>query len=148
MKNKDKRKKLTEEFKEFIMRGNVLDMAVGVIIGGAFGKIVTSLVNDILMPFIGVLIGGHSFASFNIKIKDATIMYGSFIQNIVDFLIIAASIFVMIKLISNFTNKISKEKEVEADTDTEVAKAEDIVLLEEIRDLLKKSNKTTNTKKK
>lgn len=140
---------MLKDFKDFIMRGNVIDLAVAVIIGGAFGKIVTSLVNDILMPFIGVLIGGHSFVSLSLEIGDATIMYGNFIQNIVDFLIIAASIFVMIKLTSNFTSKITKDED-EAE-EKEETKAEDILLLEEIRDLLKtskKPKKTTSTKKK
>ena len=78
------------EFKTFIQRGNVIDLAVGVVIGGAFGKIVTSLVNDILMPIIGLLIGGQDFKGLSIKVKDTTIAYGSFIQNVVDFLIVAS----------------------------------------------------------
>ena len=82
-------KKGVNDFKLFISRGNVVDMAVGVIVGGAFGKIVTSLVNDILMPLIGTILGGLNFSSLSIKIKDATISYGLFIQTIVDFLIIA-----------------------------------------------------------
>lgn len=137
MKKKIKENKLLEEFKEFIMRGNVLDMAVGVIIGGAFGKIVTSLVNDILMPAVGVLIGGHDFSSLSIQIKDSVIMYGSFIQNIIDFLIIAACIFFIIKLVS----KVKKEEPKE-EKPAPVVKADEVVLLEEIRDLLKKENKT------
>lgn len=136
-KNIEKSKKtltnFTSEFKEFIMRGNVLDLAIGVIVGGAFSKIVSSLVNDILMPTIGLIIGGHDFSSLSIKIGNAKIMYGSFIQNIVDFLIIAFCIFMMIKIINKFTAKKEKKDEVK--------KAEDIILLEEIRDLLKKKNK-------
>ena len=118
------------EFKDFISRGNVVDMAVGVIIGGAFGKIVTSLVNDILMPLIGIILGGLNFSSLTIKINDAVISYGLFIQTIVDFLIIAACIFMMIKFFEKFKKK---EEEVIVKT-----KADEVLLLEEIRDLLKK----------
>ena len=91
IKNKGKKAVTKElgEFKKFIMQGNVLDLAVGVIIGGAFGKIVTSLVNDILTPIIGMCLGGVDFSNLSITIKDANIMYGSFIQNIIDFLIIS-----------------------------------------------------------
>lgn len=134
--------KETSEFKKFIMRGNILDMAVGVIIGGAFGKIVTSLVNDILMPLIGILIGGLDFTSLTINIKDATISYGTFIQNIVDFLIIAISIFAFIRLVQKLTHK-EKQEEVK----TEPKKEDTVILLEEIRDLLK-DNKEPKTKKK
>ena len=91
------------EFKEFIMKGNVVDLAVGVIIGGAFGKIVTSLVNDILMPVIGMVIGGIDFSSLSIQIADAKIMYGSFIQQIVDFLIISLCIFAFIKILGKLS---------------------------------------------
>ncbi len=132
---KDEIKKLNKgvnEFKEFISRGNVVDMAVGVIIGGAFGKIVTSLVNDILMPLIGTVLGGLDFTSLVLKVGNAKIAYGTFIQSIVDFLIIAFCIFVMIKLFEKL--KRTEEKEEEA------PKEEYIILLEEIRDLLKKEN--------
>ena len=97
---------MLKEFKEFISKGNVVDLAVGVIIGGAFGKIVTSLVNDIIMPLIGVIIGGINFTNLSIKIGESVIAYGSFIQNIIDFLIIAACIFVFVK----FVNKLKKTK--------------------------------------
>jgi len=120
------------EFKEFITRGNVLDLAVGVIIGGAFGKIVSSLVDDILMPIVGSLIGGLDFSNLSIKIGDAKIMYGSFIQQVVDFLIIALCIFFIVKLASKFT----KKKEEEAPK-----KPDDVKLLEEIRDILKETKK-------
>lgn len=86
-----------KEFRAFIMRGNVIDLAVGVIIGGAFGKIVASLVNDILMPLIGLLMGGVNFSGLSIKVRDASINYGMFIQSVVDFLIIAAAIFLLVK---------------------------------------------------
>lgn len=91
--------KTISEFKEFIAKGNVMDMAVGVIIGGAFGKIVTSLVNDILMPIVGILIGGLDFTGLKIEVGTATITYGNFIQNVVDFLIVAACIFAMLKFL-------------------------------------------------
>ena len=84
-----------KEFKEFISKGNVLDLAVGVIVGGAFGKIVTSLVDDIIMPIIGLIIGGIDFSGLSLKIGDATVKYGMFIQNVVNFLIIAFSIFLV-----------------------------------------------------
>ena len=121
------------EFKKFIMQGNVVDLAVGVIIGGAFGKIVTSLVNDILMPIIGILIGGIDFTGLSVEVADAKILYGSFIQNIIDFLIVAFCIFIFIKIIGKFTKKNEKEEAVE-----EAKKTEEVLLLEEIRDLLKK----------
>lgn len=128
-----KKIKMVDEFKNFISRGNVMDMAVGVIIGGAFGKIVTSLVNDILMPLVGVLIGGHDFTSLTIKVKDASITYGAFIQAVVDFLIIALCIFLMVKVFEKFKRKEEvKEEPVKVDSD-------EVVLLKEIRDLLKKN---------
>ena len=122
-------KKGASEFKEFISRGNVVDMAVGVIIGAAFGKIVTSLVSDILMPIIGVIIGGLDFTGLSIKVGDASVKYGIFIQSIVDFLIVAFCIFMVVKLFERF----KKEEEQE-----EVKKSDEVALLEEIRDLLKK----------
>lgn len=125
-------KKNLKEFKEFISRGNVVDMAVGVIIGGAFGKIVTSLVNDIIMPFIGLIIGGINFKSLSITVGEATISYGVFLQNIIDFLIIAACIFTIIKILSKFKRKAEEQKP------EPVVKSEEVLLLEEIRDLLKK----------
>ena len=98
-----------KEFKEFAVKGNVMDMAVGVIIGGAFGKIVSSLVDDILMPIIGTLTGGIDFTTLKVTIGEANILYGQFIQNIIDFLIVAFCIFMMIKGM----NKLSKKKEEE-----------------------------------
>ena len=131
--------KLVDEFKAFVMRGNILDMAVGVIIGGAFGKIVTSLVNDIFMPIIGMIIGNIDFTTLEIKIgepvegaEQAAIKYGMFIQEIVNFLIIALCIFMFIKLIS----KIQKKKDEAPAPAPEPTKEE--VLLTEIRDALNK----------
>ena len=119
-----------KEFKAFISKGNIFDMAVGVIIGGAFGKIVTSLVNDIIMPLVGIIIGGHDFTGLTLKVKDVTITYGMFIQNVVDFLIIAICIFLVVKVMAKF-----KKKEEEKPAPT----PEEILLLREIRDSLKKS---------
>ena len=127
---------MIKEFKEFISRGNVIDLAVGVIIGGAFGKIVSSLVNDVLMPLIGFCLGGLDFKGLTINIGNASINYGMFIQNIVDFLIIAFCIFIFIKLINRIT-KFEKHKEEEK----EAVKSDEVVLLEEIRDLLKEKNR-------
>ena len=131
--------KLVDEFKAFVMRGNVVDLAVGVIIGAAFGKIVTSLVNDIFMPIIGMIIGNVDFTSLEIKIgepvegaEQAAIKYGMFIQEIVNFLIIALCIFMFIKLIT----KMQKKKEEEPAPAPEPTKEE--VLLTEIRDALNK----------
>ena len=131
--------KLFDEFKAFVMRGNVLDMAVGVIVGGAFGKIVTSLVNDIFMPIIGMIIGNVDFSSLEIKLgepvegaEQAAIRYGMFIQEIVNFLIIALCIFMVIKVI----NKMQKKKEEAPAPAPEPTKEE--VLLTEIRDALNK----------
>ncbi|MBE6160019.1 MAG: large conductance mechanosensitive channel protein MscL [Lactobacillales bacterium] len=122
------------EFREFIARGNVIDLAVGVVIGSAFGKIVTSLVNDILMPLIGVILGGIDFTSLSFKINDAVIKYGLFIQNIIDFLIVAFCIFILVK----FVNKLTSIKKKEEKKEEAKAKSDEVKLLEEIRDLLKK----------
>ncbi len=141
-----KKIKFIEEFKAFAMKGNVIDMAVGVVIGGAFGKIVTSLVNDIIMPFVGFLCGGLDFTSWRWVIRpehtteagkvvaEASLNYGKFIQTTVDFLIIALSIFVVIKLIARFK---SKEEAKPAPAPAPPVKPDDVKLLEEIRDLLK-----------
>lgn len=134
---------LLKEFKDFAMKGNVVDMAVGVVIGGAFGKIVSSLVADIIMPPIGVLLGGVNFTDLKVTLKDAvvtdgvqvaeavTLNYGNFLQTTLDFLIIAFAIFMVIKAIIAF-----KKKEEVAPA-APPAPTKDQVLLEEIRDLLK-----------
>lgn len=124
---------LFKEFKEFISKGNVLDLAVGVIVGGAFGKIVTSLVDDIIMPIIGLIIGGINFSGLSLKIREATVKYGMFIQNIVNFLIIAFSIFLVVKAV-NKMRRIKPEKE---EPPVEPKKSNEEILLTEIRDLLK-----------
>lgn len=122
---------MIKEFKEFISRGNVVDLAVGVVVGGAFGKIVTSLVNDIIMPLVGIIIGGIDFSGLTLKVKDATIAYGSFIQNIIDFLIVALCIFILVKAI----NKLHKKEEPAEEPAPE--KSDEVKALEEIVSLLK-----------
>lgn len=125
---KNKLKGGVSDFKKFISRGDVVDMAVGIIIGAAFGKIVTSLVDDILMPIIGMIVGGVDFTDLSIKVGSATLKYGMFIQSIVDFLIVAFCIFLVVKLFEKF-----KKKEAEKEPEL----ADDVKLLTEIRDLLK-----------
>ena len=127
---------MLQEFKKFAIKGNVMDMAVGIIIGAAFGKIVSSFVTDIIMPPIGILMGGVDFSELTITLKEATegaeavaINYGMFINTVIDFLIIAFAIFIVIKQI----NKLRKKEEEKPAKPTE-----DILLLREIRDSLKK----------
>jgi len=136
---------MLKDFKEFALKGNVIDLAVGVIIGGAFGKIVTSLVNDLIMPIFGFLTSGMAFKDMkfvmsqavmdqagNVVRPEAAILYGSFIQNVVDFIIIAFSIFIAIRLISK-----SRKKQEENPAPAEPPKPTEQELLTEIRDLLK-----------
>ena len=145
-------KKFFEDFKAFAMRGNVIDMAVGVIIGGAFGKISTSLVNDVIMPLISVLTGGVDFSNWKIVLKAAVagadggidpttevaIKYGSFLATILDFLIIAFAVFLMIKTINGFHDKMKKqEAEAPAEPPAPPEPSAEEKLLTEIRDLLK-----------
>lgn len=125
-------KKFLKEFKEFVSRGNVLDLAVAVIIGAAFGKIVSSLVDDIIMPLFGIIVG-KNFASLTLEVNGSLIAYGAFIQAVVDFLIIALCIFLFTKAINRFKKKEEKKEETK--------KSDEVVLLEEIRDLLKKKTK-------
>lgn len=132
---------MLKEFRDFAMRGNVVDLAVGVIIGTAFGKIVSSLVADMLMPPLGLLIGGVDFKSFALTLRDASgdapaviMNYGVFIQSIFDFIIVAFAIFMAIKLM----NKLHKKQEAPAPEPAGPSKEE--VLLAEIRDLLKQQN--------
>ena len=127
----EKSKGLVDEFKTFIKRGNVIDLAVGVIIGSAFSSIVSSLVDDILMPLLGIVLGGYDFSELSIKIGQSTIKYGMFIQNIINFLIIAFCVFIFVKTL----NKLEHNKE---EINKEKVKSEEVVLLTEIRNLLKK----------
>ena len=131
---------MLQEFKKFIMRGNVVDLAVAVIIGAAFGRIITSFVDDVLMPILGIFVGGINFADLKIVIEEAqgeaaelAIYYGSFLQSVIDFLIIALAIFMMIRWI----NSMKKKKEEPA---APPVPSKEETLLEEIRDILKASN--------
>ncbi len=138
-------KKMLQEFKTFAMRGNVVDMAVGIIIGGAFGKIVSSVVGDLIMPAVGLLVGGVNFTDLKIVMKDAvlegdkvitpevSLNYGNFIQVVFDFLIIAFAVFLLIKGI----NALNRKKEAPVAPATPPAPPADVQLLTEIRDLLK-----------
>lgn len=144
---------MIKEFKEFISRGNVIDLAVGVIIGGAFQTIVTSLVNDVLMPIIGMVLGGVDFSNLAIKIGDAKIMYGSFIQHVIDFLIVAFCVFIFVKTINQLA-KLGHKKEEEKEDKQAIPETE-LSILKDIRDELKTQNsskakktKTTKTTKK
>lgn len=123
---------MLKEFREFLNRGNVMDLAVAVILGTAFIAIVNSLVNDIIMPLIGVLLGGLNFADLTVQVGDAVIAYGNFIQAIVNFVIIAFVIFMIVRY---YNRMASKKEEAPA---APPAPAEDVLLLREIRDLLKK----------
>ncbi|WP_110932987.1 large conductance mechanosensitive channel protein MscL [Paenibacillus bouchesdurhonensis] len=120
-----------KEFKTFAFKGNVLDLAIAVIIGAAFGKIVSSVVDDLIMPLFGIVLGGLDFSSIVIQVNEAKIQIGSFIQTVIDFIIIAFSIFLFIKLLNKFKHK----EEAEPEKPAEPSKEE--LLLTEIRDLLK-----------
>jgi large conductance mechanosensitive channel len=129
--------KIIDEFKSFIKRGNVIDLAVGIIIGAAFGKIVSSFVNDVLMPPIGLLLGGLDFSEFALVLREAsgdipavTIKYGSFINMVIDFLIVAFAVFMVVKVV----NKLKREEEAKPAPPKVTKEAE---LLGEIRDILK-----------
>ena len=147
-------KKFFEEFKAFAMRGNVIDMAVGVVIGGAFGKITTSLVGDIIMPLISMLTGGIDFSSWKWVLKEAVmegkevidpeiaVNYGNLIAVILDFIIIAFAVFCMVKAINKMHDKLSKpEPEAEPETEEDPEPTKEELLLAEIRDLLKEQSK-------
>ena len=152
--------KFLEDFKAFALKGNVIDMAVGVIVGGAFGKIVTSLVNDIIMPVITLCTGGTGFENMKFVIKhgipateegqaaveEVAIHYGTFIMNIVDFFIIAMSIFIAIRVTIKFKEKWEKP-EPAPEPEPESAPSKEEVLLGEIRDLLKQQNSDLESKK-
>ncbi len=123
---------MVQEFKEFAMKGSMIDMAVGIIIGAAVGKMVSTLVENVLMPIIGVFMGGVDFSQLSITVGEAAIGYGAFIQAIIDFLIIAFVIFMILKAIAKMRENAEAEKEEEPDSD-------EVLLLREIRDLLKQS---------
>lgn len=150
-------KKFFADFKAFAMKGNIIDMAVGVVIGGAFGKIVTSFVADIITPLLGILLGNMSVADLKWVIKpevtemvdgvatvveeELALTYGNFIQNIIDFLIIALSIFIVLRIIMSVKKAFEKKKEEEAAAAPPPAPSEELVTLREIRDLLKENKK-------
>lgn len=123
-----------DEFKAFAMKGNVLDLAVAVVIGAAFGKIVSSLVEDIIMPIVGLLLGGVDFSGFAYQLGEATVAYGSFIQAIVDFLIVAIAIFLVVRGI----NKAKQAAETPAAPEAPQGPSEEVMLLREIRDTLRR----------
>lgn len=145
---------MLKEFKEFAFRGNVIDMAVGVVVGGAFGKIVTSLVSDVITPLMGLLTSGIDLKDLSITLSTAAdgtvnvLKYGVFLQNIIDFLIIAFSIFMFIRIINSTRKKFEKKEEIEKEVEEEKPTTEE--LLTEIRDLLaeKKAEKKIDTNKK
>lgn len=131
---------ILKEFRDFINRGNVIDLAVGVVIGGAFNKIISSLVNDLIMPIVGIVLGGIDFTNLEITIPNflggssaAHLRYGNFIQNVVDFLIVAFCVFIFIRIINKFTAKKEAEAATEPTTDEKI-----LTVLEEIRDQRKK----------
>lgn len=131
---------ILKEFRDFINRGNVIDLAVGVIIGGAFNKIISSLVNDLIMPVVGIILGGIDFTNLEITIPNflggssaAHLRYGNFIQNVVDFLIVAFCVFIFIRIINKFIAKKEAEAATEPTTDEKI-----LTVLEEIRDQRKK----------
>ena len=147
-------KKMFEEFKKFIMRGNVLDMAVGVIVAGAFGKITTSLVNDLFMPFISWIFGARDMTALNVVVRpeivnDAgdvtqaaiTLGFGTFVATIIDYLLLAYVVFLVVKLMNTAKDKLAKkEEEAPAEEPAPPAPSAEEVLLTEIRDLLKEKN--------
>lgn len=128
---------MIEEFKQFIMRGNVIDMAVGIIVGAAFTAIVNSLVGDILTPIIGILTGGIDFSGLSVNVGDAEVKYGAFIQAVINFLIISFVIFMLVKGINTASSKLKKEQEAE---EAAAEPSEEVQLLTQIRDELAKKN--------
>lgn len=126
-----------KDFKQFAIKGNVIDLAVGVIIGAAFGKIVSSIVNDLAMPILGLLLGGINFAALNFQVGDVVIKYGAFIQSVVDFFIVAAAVFAGVR----FLNKLHRKEE--ENPVSEPIQSKEVVLLAEIRDLLKYESRVT-----
>lgn len=127
-----KAKGLLEEFKAFALKGNVIDLAVAVVIGGAFGKIVSSLANNIIMPLAGVAAGGVNFADLSVNVGDAVIGYGVFLQSIIDFTVVAIGIFIAIKIL----HSLQKKEEAKPESEKVVEPTEEVKLLREIRDVL------------
>ena len=131
-------KKFMKDFKVFAMRGNVMDMAIGVVMGTAFGAIVTSLVQKIIMPLVGILVGGVDLSSLVVQIGTAKLEYGAFLQSVLNFLIIAFSIFIFVRVIEKAKKKFEKEKEEAVSDDLEIT---EVQLLAEIKELLEKKVK-------
>jgi large conductance mechanosensitive channel len=129
---------MLKEFKDFLMRGNVMDLAVAVIIGGAFSAIVNSLVNDLVMPIVGILIGGIDFSALSVQVGSASLAYGKFIQAIVNFVLIGLTIFLVIKAIKTAESKLGKKKE-EAEA-APPAPSEEVLLLRDILDTLRSNH--------
>lgn len=131
-------KSFLSEFKEFINKGSVMDMAVGVIVGGAFGKIVTSLVDNVIMPLVGVIMGGVDVSGLAVTIGGASIKYGLFLQNVIDFLIIALVIFIMVRSLNRMHNRVQERIHGKCEDAAEPEPVpEDVQLLREMRDILK-----------
>ena len=130
-------KNFFSEFKEFINKGSVMDMAVGVIIGGAFGKIVTSLVDNVIMPLVGVIMGGVDISGLAITLGGASIRYGLFLQNVIDFIIIAFVIFAIIRLMNRMRDRVKTHLHGDASDEPVEEIPEDVKLMKEIRDILK-----------
>ena len=142
-------KSVLNEFKKFVSRGNVVDLAVGVIIGSAFSGIVTSLVNNIFTPLIGIVFGGVDFSGLSITVRNSEIMYGAFFQSVFDFLITAVCLFIIVKILNKLNSnlqKLSKREKEEAVKAEVPKKSADVILLEEIRDLLKENKKKGKSK--
>jgi len=133
-----KAKGLLQEFKAFALKGNVIDLAVAVVIGAAFNKIVSSLVENIIMPTLGVLLGGIDFRDWSARIGDVTISYGVFLQSVIDFIIIAFSIFIAVKVL----RRLQRTEEAKPESQKEVEPTEEVKLLREIRDSLTKNPQT------
>lgn len=133
-------KKFIDEFKDFAFRGNVLDLAIGVVIGSAFTAIVTALVNYIIMPLVGIITGGTNIKNLSIDVGGAKLEYGAFLQAVVDFILIALVIFIFIKIINNAANKFKKTEEVTKEVEIPAAEQ----YLKEIRDLLAEDKNKTN----
>ncbi len=140
---------MLNEFKKFIARGNVVDLAVGVIIGSSFSAIVTSLVNNIFTPLIGIVFGGVDFSGLSFTIKDSVIMYGAFIQSVFDFLITALCLFIIVKIMNKLNSDIHRlskkgQEEVKEEKTELPKKSDELVVLEEIRNLLQEKKKGKN----
>ena len=132
-------KKFFEEFKNFALKGNMLDLAIGVIIGASFNSVVTSIVNDIFMPIIGIIIGGTDFSALSVTVGSAKIQYGLFVQNVVNLFIVAFCLFLIVKAMNSVKSKLEAAKKVEEAEEAEekpAEKSEEVILLEQIRDSL------------